>query len=171
MSDCLVLNADCQPVSVLPLSTVTWQDAITYLVLDKAVPLEWHDDWIVRSSTWETKVPAVMVLKDYQKTKNYVRYSKNNVFLRDDFTCQYCDVKVNKRTATLDHVLPTSHGGKTIWENTSCSCSKCNSTKGNDLKFKKPKRKPYKPTYWELVEKRKKLKFDLRHPSWEMYLV
>ena len=169
MSDCLVLNADCQPVSVLPLSTISWQDAITYLVLDKAVPLEWHDGWFVRSATWETQVPAVMVLKDYQKTKNYVRYSKHNVFLRDDYKCQYCGTDVNKKTATLDHVLPTSHGGKSVWENATCSCSKCNANKGNDKRIK-PKKAPYKPTYWELVDKRKKLKFDFRHPSWENYL-
>lgn len=169
MSDCLVLNADCQPVSVLPLSTISWQDAITYLVLDKATPLEWHEDWYVRSSTWETQVPAVMVLKDYQKTKSYVRYSKMNVFLRDDFKCQYCGIDVNKKTATLDHVLPTSHGGKSVWENATCSCAKCNANKGNDKRIK-PKNAPYKPTYWELVDKRKKLKFDFRHPSWAMYL-
>jgi len=171
MSDCLILNADCQPVSILPLSIVSWQDAITYMVLDKATVLEWHDDWYIRSASWETRVPAVMVLKDYQKTKTYIRYSKGNVFLRDDYKCQYCGVDVNKRTATLDHVLPLSHGGKTNWENSTCACSKCNSNKGNSLKHPKPKRSPYKPSYWELVEKRKKLGFDFRHPSWKDYLI
>jgi 5-methylcytosine-specific restriction endonuclease McrA len=112
-----------------------------------------------------------MVLKDYQKTKTYIRYSKGNVFLRDDYKCQYCGVDVNKRTATLDHVLPLSHGGKTNWENSTCACSKCNSNKGNSLKHPKPKRSPYKPSYWELVEKRKKLGFDFRHPSWKDYLI
>ena len=170
MSDCLMLNADCQPISVLPLSIVNWQDAVTYLVMDKAVPLEWHEDWVIRSATWETRVPAVMVLRDYQKTKNYVRYSKSNVFLRDNYICQYCGTEVTKKTATLDHVLPASHGGKTVWENTSCACSRCNANKGNDKRIK-PKRMPHKPTYWELVEKRKKMGFDLRHPSWKDYLL
>jgi 5-methylcytosine-specific restriction endonuclease McrA len=169
MSDCLILNADAQPVSVLPLSIINWQDAITYLVLNKAVPLEWHEDWIVRSAVWETRVPAVMILRDYMKTKSYVRFSKNNIFLRDDFSCQYCGTEVTKKTATLDHVLPTSHGGKTSWENCSCACSRCNSAKGNDKRIK-PKRVPHKPTYWELVEKRKKLGFDVRHESWKVYL-
>jgi hypothetical protein len=44
MSDCLLLNTDGQPVSLLPMSTLTWQDAIKYLVLDKATVLEWHED-------------------------------------------------------------------------------------------------------------------------------
>jgi 5-methylcytosine-specific restriction endonuclease McrA len=164
-----MLNADCNPISVLPLSIVNWQEAVTYLVLDKAVPLEWHDDWVIRSATWETKVPAVMVLRDYMKTKNYVRYSKSNVFLRDDYICQYCGKEMTKKECTLDHVVPVSHGGKTVWENTSCACSRCNANKGNDKRIK-PKRMPHKPTYWELVEKRKKLGFDLRHPSWSNYL-
>lgn len=171
MSHCLILNADCQPVSILPLSTVNWQEAITYLVLEKAVVLDYYDNWVVRSSNWETKVPAVMVLKGYQKTKNYVRYSKSNVFLRDNYECQYCGTTVNRKTATLDHVMPLSHGGKTVWENSTCSCSKCNAAKGNSLKYHKPKKPPYKPTYWELADKRKKLGFEVGHPSWKDYLV
>ena len=46
----LVLNADAQPVSLLPLSIVGWQEAIRYLVLDKVTVMDWYDDWIVRSA-------------------------------------------------------------------------------------------------------------------------
>jgi len=169
MSDCLLLNADASPVTMLPLSTITWQDSIRYLVLDKVTVIDWHDDWIVRSANWETRVPAVIMLKEFYKKKTAIRYSKMNVFLRDGFECQYCGVEVNKRTATLDHVLPQSHGGKSTWENSTTSCSKCNSHKGNNKKIK-PMTVPHKPTYWELVERRKQMQFDLRHPSWEQFL-
>jgi 5-methylcytosine-specific restriction endonuclease McrA len=169
MSDCLLLNSDASPVSVLPLSAITWQEAIRYMVLDKVTVLDWHDNWIVHSARWETRVPAVMILKEYYKKKGYIRYSKMNVFLRDQFTCQYCGTDVNRRTATLDHVVPISHGGKSVWENATTACGPCNSSKGNNKKIK-PKVLPHKPTYWELVEKRKQMKFDLRHPSWAMYL-
>ena len=83
MSDCLLLNSDGQPVSLLPISTLSWQDAIKYLVLDKAMVLAWHDNWIIHSASWETPVPAVMMLRDYMKPKITVRFSKSNVFLRD----------------------------------------------------------------------------------------
>jgi hypothetical protein len=63
MADTLVLNADGAPLSLLPLSTITWQEAIRYLVLDKATVLEWHDDWIVRSARWETRVPSVIIVR------------------------------------------------------------------------------------------------------------
>lgn len=166
---CLILNADAAPISLVPLSTISWEEAIKYMVSDKATVLEWYEHWIVRSPTWSTQVPAVMILKEYQKKKTGVRYSKQNVFLRDQYRCQYCGIDVNKKTATLDHILPISHGGKTQWENTCCSCIACNSRKGNDHKIK-PKMKPYKPGYFELAEKRKKMHWDYLHPSWKDYI-
>jgi 5-methylcytosine-specific restriction endonuclease McrA len=165
----LILNADASPVSLLPLSTISWEEAIRYLVSDKAIVLEWYEDWIVHSEKWSTQVPAVMILKEYQKKKTTVRFSKHNVFLRDGYTCQYCGDDVSRKAATLDHVLPTSHGGKTTFENTVCACASCNANKGNDKKIV-PKFKPTKPTYFQLADKRKKLKWDLQHPSWEIYL-
>lgn len=165
----LLLNADASPVSMLPLSTISWEDAIKYMVSDKAIVLDWYDDWIVRSARWETRVPSVMILKEYQKKKTAVRFSKQNIFLRDDYTCQYCADPVNRKTATLDHVLPTSHGGKTTWENCTTACAHCNANKGNNKKIV-PKVKPWKPNYFQLVERRKKLKWDIPHPAWANYL-
>jgi 5-methylcytosine-specific restriction endonuclease McrA len=169
MSDCLLLNTDGQPVSLLPMSTLTWQDAIKYLVLDKATVLEWHEDWIVRSARWETPVPAVLMLKQYMKPKISIRFTKSNVFLRDLYTCQYCGDGVNRKTATLDHVLPVSHGGKTTYENCVTACGPCNSSKGNNKKIR-PKKAPHRPGYYELVERRKRMPFDLKHPEWAVYI-
>ena len=165
----LLLNADMQPVSILPLSIVDWQEAIRYMVLDKAEVLEWHEDWVVRSSSWETKVPAVLMLREYQKPKHYMRMSKRNVFLRDEYVCQYCGTEVSEHTATLDHVHPVSLGGKTTWENSTTACKPCNYRKAASTKMK-PKNKPHKPHFWELVEKRKKKGFHLEHPSWTNYI-
>ncbi len=166
---CLILNADATPVSMLPLSTIGWEEAVRYLVTDKAVVLEWYDDWVVHSQRWETKVPAVMILKEFQKKKTTVRFSKQNVFLRDGYRCVYCDADLNRKTATLDHVLPSSHGGKTVWENCVTACGPCNANKGNNKKIV-PKMKPYKPSYFQLADKRKKMKWDHQHPSWANYL-
>ena len=169
MAHTLILNADASPVSLLPLSTVPWEEAIRYLVSEKATPLEWYDDWVVHSATWETRVPAVMILNEYQKKKTAVRFSKQNVFLRDGFECQYCGDDVSRKTATLDHIMPTSHGGKTTFENTCCACADCNARKGNNKKIV-PKAKPFKPTYFQLVAKRKQMSWDVGHKSWRAYL-
>lgn len=165
----LLLNADAQPVSLLPLSVVDWQEAVRYLVLDKVTVMSWYDDWIIHSARWETRVPAVMMLKEYQKPKQTVRMSKRNIFLRDRYTCQYCGTTCTGESATLDHVLPISHGGKTTWENSTTACKPCNYRKANNAKIK-PKIKPHKPDYWELAEKRKQLGYHIAHPSWKDWL-
>ena len=165
----LLLNADASPVSFIPLSTIAWEDAIRHMILEKAIVLAWYDNWIVHSATWETRVPAVMMLQEYQKPKVTVRFSRANVYLRDGYTCQYCGTKVIGKTATLDHVLPVSKGGKTTFDNTVCACSSCNANKGNDHRIK-PKIKPHKPDYWELLNKRKSMGFTVSHESWRDYL-
>jgi hypothetical protein len=170
MLSTLLLNSDAGPVSILPLSAISWQDAIKYMVIEKASVLEWYNNWIIRSEHWETRVPAVMMLNNFQKRKNIVRFSKHNVFLRDAYRCQYCDSKVEKKYATLDHVLPISHGGTTDWLNCTTACASCNSRKGNNKKIK-PKTAPFKPNYYFLVNRRMKLGWEVPHPSWNDYLI
>lgn len=165
----LMLNADGAPVSWLPLSVISWEEAIKYMVLDKAAVLDFYEDKIVRSANWSTRVPAVMMLYEYEKRKATVRYSKSNVFLRDKFCCQYCGTKVTRATATLDHVLPVSHGGKTTFKNTVTACATCNANKGNNKKIK-PKVAPYKPNYYQLVENRRSMDWQFVHHSWKTYL-
>lgn len=169
MSSCLLLNSDALPLSYLPLSTVPWEEAIKLMVLNKVSILEFYENWTVHSPSWSTEVPAVMMLRDYEKRKTNIRFSKSAVFLRDLWRCQYCGTEVNRKTATLDHVLPISHGGKSVWENCSTACSACNSSKGNNPRVV-PKTKPYRPNYYGLVEKRKQLSWELAHPSWAKYL-
>lgn len=169
MSDTLLLNADGAPVSFLPLSVINWQEAIKYMVLDKANVLAFHDNWIVRSARWETQVPSILMLREYMKPKTSIRFSKGNVFLRDNYTCAYCGDQLEKKHCTLDHVVPSSHGGKTTFENTVTACGPCNATKGNNKKIV-PKYKPHKPDFYELVNKRKKLPFHVRNPEWLEYL-
>lgn len=169
MSDTLVLNADGGPLSYLPLSVIDWQEAIRYMVLDKASVISWYENWTVRSARWETNVPSIIMLREYTKPKATIRFSRGNVYLRDQYRCSYCEKLLQKKDCTLDHVLPISKGGKTTFENTVTSCGPCNASKGNNHKIK-PKTKPYKPAYFELVNKRKQFPFNLRHEDWREYL-
>lgn len=161
----LVLNADAQPMNFLPLSVISWEEAIRYLCLDKVSVMTWYEDWVVRSVNWETRVPAVVMLTEYQKPKQTVRLSKRNIFLRDNHKCQYCGTKVSNDTATLDHVIPQSKGGRGNWLNLTTACGFCNSRKG-DKDLMKPMRLPYKPDYWELASKRKAQGYEIKHTSW-----
>jgi 5-methylcytosine-specific restriction endonuclease McrA len=110
-----------------------------------------------------------MMLTEYMKPKTGIRFSKSNVFLRDAYTCQYCGTKLEKNKCTLDHVLPTSHGGKTTFDNSTTACGPCNAGKGADKRIK-PRNKPYKPDYWELVNKRKQMSFHVKDPRWYDYI-
>jgi len=170
MADTLLLNADGNPVSYMPLSTLIWEDAIKYMVLDKADVLFWHENWIVHSATWETAVPSVMILREYMKPKVTVRFSRSNVYLRDNGQCQYCSNYISRSESTLDHVMPVSKGGKSVWENCVTACAPCNSNKSDKTKGWKPKIKPYKPDFYELVNKRKKQDFNVRYQEWLQFL-
>jgi len=103
------------------------------------------------------------------KRKTHPRFSKNNVYLRDMNTCQYCGNEFSKHDLTLDHVLPISKGGKTNWTNIVTACKSCNVKKGSRTDVS-PLRRPYRPDYYELVHKRKQLKFELRQESWKQYI-
>jgi 5-methylcytosine-specific restriction endonuclease McrA len=166
----LLLNADGMPVSYMPLSTLSWEDAIKYLVLNKADVILYHDNWIVRSARWETQVPSVMMLREYMKPKMTVRFSRGNVYLRDNGTCAYCLKEIERKESTLDHVLPVSKGGKSTWENCVTACAPCNSNKSDSTKGWKPKFKPYKPDFYDLVNKRKKQEFNVRYTEWLQFI-
>ena len=169
MADTLLLNADAQPISYFPISAIQWKEAITYLWLDKVHVLEWYDDWMVRSEKWETRVPAGMMLKEMQRRRARPRFSKANLYIRDTYTCQYCNTPYSKANLTLDHVIPLSKGGNTSWENIVAACGPCNHNKG-DKTHMKPIKVPYAPDYYDLVNKRKQLDMNIQHHSWSSYL-
>ena len=169
MSDVLLLNADAQPTNYLPLSLISWKASITYLWMNKVTVLDWYDDWLVRSTTWETKVPAVVMLKKMQRRRAYSRFSKTNLFIRDLYTCQYCFKLCARRDLTIDHVVPLRRGGKTTWDNVVAACGHCNSKKANKTDMK-PKSGPYKPDYFDLVAKCKQLGLPAKHKSWSIYI-
>lgn len=76
-------------------------------------------------------VPAVVRLLKFDKVRpRAVRMSRRNVYLRDNYTCQYTGKKLPASELNLDHVLPVSRGGRTTWENVVCCSIKINTIKG-----------------------------------------
>ncbi len=77
------------------------------------------------------RVPRVIVLMTYDRLpRREVRFSRHNIYARDNNTCQYCGEKKPRSELNLDHVIPRSQGGRTTWENVVCSCLECNRKKG-----------------------------------------
>ena len=59
------------------------------------------------------------------------KITRRAVLARDSWTCQYCGSR--KSGLTVDHVIPRSRGGKSVWENIVAACANCNRRKGNRL--------------------------------------
>ncbi|HYA36305.1 MAG TPA: HNH endonuclease signature motif containing protein, partial [Candidatus Binataceae bacterium] len=69
------------------------------------------------------RVPRVLLLVAYERIpKRHVRFSRFNIFARDNNTCQYCGIRFARPDLNLDHVIPRSQGGTSSWENIVCSC-------------------------------------------------
>jgi 5-methylcytosine-specific restriction endonuclease McrA len=140
---------------------------------DEAVVLAEYEQ-IVRSPSLEVFVPSVIALKCYFAFNSSVRFTRYNLFLRDKFTCLYCDNKFLSSELTFDHVYPRTSGGKTEWENIATACLPCNQKKGSKLLHEcgmKIKYLPYIPTHSQFRRmSRVKQQFNDLHQSWIDYL-
>ena len=85
----LVLNADYRPLSYFPLSIWSWKDSVKAVFLDRVNIVNEYDHY-VNSPSFKMKIPSVISLKDYMPHSHKPAFTRFNVFLRDDFTCQYC---------------------------------------------------------------------------------
>ncbi len=168
----LVLNADYRPLSYFPLSIWSWKDTVKAVFLDRVNIVEEYDQK-VSSPSFEIKLPSIIALKDYIPHSHKPAFTRFNVFLRDDFKCQYCNDKFSTRELTFDHLIPRSKGGLTNWENVVTACSKCNWTKGSrslsQVGFNLL-RKPKEPSQYSLRLKSKNFPSDYLHSSWRDYL-
>lgn len=114
---------------MMPHKIIPWQTAVTMSFLGKVDVLEEYDEDI-RSPSVAIKAPAVVRLKrPIGGMKRGVKFSRVNVFARDEFRCQYCGTKRPVHELNYDHVLPRVQGGQTIWENIVTSCYDCNGRK------------------------------------------
>jgi len=126
----LVLNADYRPLSYHPLSLWSWKDAISALLLERVNLVESYDK-VVHSPSVEFKVPSVVALKRYVTFNGRPAFTRYNIYLRDNFSCQYCGQHFPARELTFDHVMPRSRGGLTEWSNVVAACAPCNLKKAN----------------------------------------
>jgi 5-methylcytosine-specific restriction endonuclease McrA len=127
MTNVIVLNGDYSF-----LNTISWQKALKLLVKGKATVVKYADKAVRTAEGIVMKLPAVMKLIKIVRTiyRTHIPFSKKNVLIRDNYTCQYCGTS---NELTIDHVVPVSRGGKSIFENCVAACRECNGKKGNRL--------------------------------------
>ena len=167
--DTLILNADYNPLSLIPISAISWKDAIKLMYLQHATVVEWHNNWTVNSPSTTFTVPSVMILAAYIKKKHHVKLTRSNLLLRDNFACQYCGSKLNNSELSIDHVMPKAVGGKTSWSNLTSACRNCNMVKGHKLHMK-PYVAPVKPDYFQLLENARRINLTVPDEKWLPYL-
>lgn len=142
-SSVLVLNRHYQPVNI---TSVRRAFALLYQGVARAIDREFQtfdfeswaalsaeldDEDVVRTVKSVIRVPRVIILQIYDRfPRAKVRFSRQNIYLRDGCTCQYCGNRFSRSDLNLDHVIPRSRGGRTTWDNIVCSCVPCNLRKG-----------------------------------------
>ncbi len=163
----LLLNSSYEPMRV-----VSWQKALILWFQGKVDILEYHSVF-ARSACNNFQLPSVLKLRSYVKPRPHgaIRFCRENVYIRDGFTCQYCGFKFSPKVLTLDHVIPASHQGPRVWTNVVTACKSCNQKKANRTpkQAKMPLlREPHMPSWLPVVE----IEFRLGPfpPIWRNYL-
>ena len=124
----LVLNATFEPINVC-----TVRRATVLVLKSKAEVLE-RGKGALRSERLALDRPVVIRLVTYVKVPRDVhrrKITRKAVLARDSWTCQYCGA--GRPGLTVDHVIPRSRGGQSVWENIVAACASCNRRKGNRL--------------------------------------
>lgn len=122
----LILNQTFEPLQVC-----SARRAVILLFTGKAERVE-DTTRVIRSPSTTLTLPSVIRLHHFirKPIPPTLSFNKKNILKRDAYTCQYCGRNGGERM-TIDHVIPKSLGGRTVWENVVSACRSCNLKKGN----------------------------------------
>ena len=129
-----------------------------------------EDDW-VRTVSLVIQVPRIIRLLFYDRLpERGVKLNRRNIFARDSGRCQYCGKRFATSELSLDHVVPRSQGGQSLWGNLVCSCTRCNVRKGGRTPLQagmKLIRRPFKPKRSPVIHMRLR---NEKYRSWKQFL-
>ncbi len=121
---CMLFRDAARVVAPETLSTFTFDEWLEQPLAD--------DDLILRSPSVRLAAPEVILLVRYDRVPCHeAPFTRRNLFLRDDFTCQYCGRRTATDRLSVDHIMPRSRGGTTTWENCVLACVACNARKAD----------------------------------------
>ncbi len=167
----LVLNSSYLPISLFPLHAIPVEDAITR-VFNGTCHVVFEYDRPILSPNVDMNWPSVIARNDHMRVKNNVKLRRESLYYRDHGICVYCEKPLTIKEVTYDHVYPRALGGHHDWDNVVCACSNCNLKKGSSKPVGtwKPKVKPYKPDYFQLLANRKKFPIVISDESWMQFM-
>lgn len=126
MTRVLLLNSTGEPLLV-----VNHRKAMSLILRGRAEQVATYDD---RFILWTTPIPMPSVLRLTKFVRHRPRRRKPSrrlIFLRDAYSCGYCGCELTADSATIDHVLPRSRGGRNTWANLVTCCGRCNRHKAD----------------------------------------
>ena len=167
VSHVLVLNASYEPLNVC-----STRRAHVLVWKGKAEVVERLDEPLRTATNTYTR-PHVIRLVTYVRVPRSVkrRISRRALFARDGWRCVYCGDSAGR--LTLDHVVPRSRGGDSVWENVVTACAPCNLRKANRMPSEIrmfPHQAPYHPTVHDLHNNGRAFPPNHLHQSWLDYL-
>ena len=176
----LVLNRSYLPVHI---TSVRRAIALLYQDIARAVDAQYRTfdfaSWAALAADEDRiglvdraiRVPRVILLLAYDRVpRRQVRFSRYNVYARDQNRCQYCGRQFSRPELNLDHVVPRSQGGTSTWENVVCSCHRCNRVKGGRTPAQagmRLVRRPYRPQWTPFMTENFSLR---RYKEWLPFL-
>jgi len=136
---CLILDKRYYPCMIL-----NFKKAFVLSLRETSKVLAYHPSKFLHSPHQIFQIPIVIQVNEVIDQKMiYVNPSRTLIFIRDNWTCQYCGREVNEKTATIDHVIPKSRGGLWSWTNLVTACEECNQKKKDQIWT--PITKPVRP--------------------------
>ena len=149
MSTVLVLNYDYTPLNVTSIRR-------GFVLVDKgkAEVIKSDESPIITGYKTYVRPLIIRLLKYIRHHVRTLRASRPRIYKRDNYECVYCGCD-NRKTLTLDHVIPQSKGGKDAWDNLVTACKRCNSEKSNLTvdEYGKAIPKPSRPHYLMMMKK------------------
>ncbi|MEY2987777.1 MAG: hypothetical protein RJB13_1298 [Pseudomonadota bacterium] len=124
----LVLDSRYEPVKIVSIHT-----GFVLLFTERASSVV-ESARVIRSVSSSHLVPWIIRLHNAaprNRRSGGPRFSRQNIYLRDGYRCQYCNWTGSILNLTMDHLIPLSRGGKTTWENIVTACKHCNLKKGS----------------------------------------
>lgn len=143
----LLLNADYRPIKA-----ISWERAVVLLFEERADLVVGYLGKMLHTVSTAIEWPAVVRLRKFRDVRVRIRFNRQNVLARDNYTCAYCGAspttsggKPDLGALTIDHVAPRAHSkhGKvfspvfkrevtiTCWENVVAACTDCNIRKAD----------------------------------------
>ena len=161
----LVLNQNYEPLNICSV-----RRAVVMVLDGKAELLESHPDALRAASrifAWPSVIRMVYLIR---RPRPRVKLTRREVFIRDQYTCQYCGRRGGD--LTIDHVNPRVLGGGHSWDNLVTACKTCNHRKGGKtlmqckMALRTVPHEPRAGMYYS-IERRLDTRFD---DGWQKFL-